>query len=495
MRIPKMLIPNRCWRAILFLALGHLMTVTHVQAQCNSTTKGFNAVYQSCTQNHTQGSFAVVDATQYLGTDICNAIEQAINATYNQGTVWNYGIVVDARGINPTQSCASNPFDPTLVPVIPPSTVVLLPSGTITITKPWTLPAFTRIIGEGPGTTILQANFTGCSQSTPCDMVDMGSINNYSAYNCSNPSMVVDCPGITIEHLGLNGNNQSNVNGIANTTAQELSYVDDVAFSNIPGTALSLLSIPGGSQNGGNSQNSGPYSNLTMSNVGTCVTINAAVGIPFGTRGIHGLTCSTSTSSGAAIYLYGPGNSLEDVSLTGSNTYGILIGTPNATNAAQNNVLFNIRGTGFTNLIYISNFSSTNSNQTNCPAKFNPAMGTPPVYNVCNITIMGVTNGTSGSTTINDLVSGATLTDSNLGMYILGEPVQSGSASNHTNDTFLGNSHFTTSLKFPTWLVGSTQASGLACPSAGSLYSVTSGAAPTLLECDSSGSLGWQPVK
>jgi hypothetical protein len=284
--------------------------------------------------------------------------------------------------------------------------------------------------------------------------------------------------------LGLNGLNQSNVNGIVNTSGQELSYVEDVAFSNITGTALSLLS-----NNSGNSQNSGPYSNLTMSNVGTCVKISATITGPFDTRGIHGLSCSTSSLSGAAIYVDGSNNSLEDISLSGANgtnTDGILIGL---NNAAQNNLLFNIHGSGFTNLIHISNSSGNENNQSNCPAVANNNQN-PAVFNVCDITIMGVTNGTSGSgiATIYDQVSNNTkLSDSNLGMYILGEPVQSGSTG--TNDTFLGYSHFTTSLNWPTWLVGTSSPSG-GCH-VGSLYSVTSGSGKTLWECEPT---GWQPV-
>lgn len=223
-----------------------------------------------------------------------------------------------------------------------------------------------------------------------------------------------------------------------------------------------------------------------MSNVGTCVSINGTED----TRGIHGLTCSTSGSSDAAIYVDGANNSLEDISLstTGTTTNGILIGD---SAAAQNNVLFNIRGSGFTYLINLSGSKSTS--QTNCPGTGQlPITGQIVAYNVCDITIVGVTNQTSGSTTIYDQVSGATLTDSHLGMYILGEPVQYGSSNNY----FLGNSHFTTSPNSPTWIVGSNQQVSNACPSVGSLYSVTSGPAPTLLECESlTGGLFWATVK
>jgi hypothetical protein len=84
----------------------------------------------------------------------------------------------------------------------------------------------------------------------------------------------------------------------------------------------------------------------------------------------------------------------------------------------------------------------------------------------------------------------ATLTDSSLGLYILGEPVQYGD-SNGTNDHFLGYSHFTTSPEWPSWVVGPTQHANTSCAGVGSLYSVTSGSGPTLWECEGS---GWQSV-
>jgi hypothetical protein len=272
-----------------------------------------------------------------------------------------------------------------------------------------------------------------------------------------------DCPGIAIEHLTLNGNSQSNVNGIVSLYGQELSYVQDVKFSAISGTALSL------SASGSN--NSGPYSNLTMSGVGTCVSINA----PIGTRGIHGLNCSIS-GTGPAIDVEGSNSSLEDISLTGTtgtSTDGILIGN---SVAALNNVLFNVNESGFSNLIHISNNSANNQNE--CPGKANSST---TAYNACDITIMGVSN--SSGNTIYDQVSVVTL-NSNLGMYVLGEPVQYGD-SNGTNDQFLGNSHFTTSPNWPSWVAGTSSPSG-SCSNVGSLYSVTSGTNGTLWECETS---------
>jgi hypothetical protein len=300
-------------------------------------------------------------------------------------------------------------------------------------------------------------------------MIDMGNITLCQNHN--------DCPGIAIEHVTLDGYNQSYVNGIVNNNGQELSYVDDVQFYRIAGMALELNTY---------SWNSGPYTNLTMSSVGTCVDINGS----FDTRGIHGLNCNTKGTSPAAIYVDGSNNSLEDISLVGAtgSANGILIGD---SAAAHNNVLFNISGTGFQNLVTISNQPNPSGPPypTNCPGQ---AQNNYSLHYACDITIMGVKNGSSGTNTINDEIGGATLTDSNLGMYILGEPVQSGSSSN-PNNTFLGNSHFTTSPNWPTWVVGTSQTQGASCSSVGSLFSVTSGSGTTLWECESS--VGWQPIK
>lgn len=460
MRIPKTLMQHGSWGLVLFLTVGYFMTGMYAEAQTCGTSAGYNTVWGTCSNGSTneQGSIAMVDASQLQGSDICTQIQNAMKYISAANT---YGIVVDARGINPgtIQVCqGGNPWaswannNPNL-----PS-VVLLPSGTIQISSAWAMPQLARLVGEGSGVTILQAT------SAFGDMIDMGNptLCPQSSFN--------DCPAIAIEHLGLNGGS-FNVNGIVNKNGQELSYVQDVAFTSIGGTALSLNQY---------SNNSGPYSNLTMSSVGSCVSINGSVG----TRGIHGLNCSTSGTA-TAIDVEGSNNSLEDISLTGNaGADGILVGY-SAT--AHNNVLFNIRGGGFSNLIHISNKSASGQNQ--CPGQYVTYNNTTTAYNACDITIMGVTNG-SGNT-IYDQVGGVTLTDSNLGMYILGEPVQYGKTNN--NDTFLGNSHFTTSPNWPTWVVGASQP-GSSCQYVGSLFSVTGTSAtpPTLLECESS---GWATVK
>jgi hypothetical protein len=285
MRIANILMPNQSLRTILFLALGYFTTGTYVQAQCG-TNGGFNTVWGKCSgSTNTQGSIEMVDANQLPGADICAQIQTAFTNYFSSANT--YGLVVDARGVAPPYSCNSaGPWANFTKPVTLPS-VVLLPSGTIQISFTWAMPQLARLVGEGPGLTILQASSNGFTGS---DMIDMG-----NSTLCPSSSFN-DCPGIAIEHLGLNGGSYS-VNGIVNYNGQELSYVQDVTFSSIKNTALALNQY---------SNNSGPYSNLTMSGVGTCVGIYGTVD----TRGIHGLNCTTTSgSSGAAIYVDGSNNS------------------------------------------------------------------------------------------------------------------------------------------------------------------------------------------
>jgi hypothetical protein len=83
----------------------------------------------------------------------------------------------------------------------------------------------------------------------------------------------------------------------------------------------------------------------------------------------------------------------------------------------------------------------------------------------------------ANTTTIqDDVVTGtSTITDRNVGMYILGEQVQAGGSP-------VGYSRLTTSPSVPTWIIG-TGSPSLPC-SVGDLYSRTSsGSGTTLWEC------------
>jgi hypothetical protein len=443
---------------------------------CN-TSQGFNTVYGACyTGPSTQGTFAMVDAMQFVGpsVDICGAINAILTSSSLYVDPLLNGIVVDARGVNSgqTQICSSDPY-PTALSAEPSSSVVLLPSGTILIGATWVLPSNARLAGEGPNLTVLQTctvALCGSGRSfTGADMIDMG-----NSTLCPSSSRN-DCPGVVIEHLGLNGVNTS-VNGIVNAFAQELSYVDDVAFSNISNYALEITTK--------NAANSGPYSKLAMSNVGTCIEIDnggAVTNAIYGTRGIHGLTCNSATAN-PAIYVEGTNNSLEDVSIVGtsaSSQDGILVGGSATYNAAAQTVLINIQGSQLKNVIHLSGATHSYTTTTPpCPI-FTPSSST--AYSVCDVTILGVTNtGGSGTNSVQDDVTSTTLSDAKVGMYVLGEPVLGSS------NAAVGNTRLTTSPNWPVWLVGATAPSMMGtCVPTGSLYSRTSGgtAPATLYGC------------
>jgi hypothetical protein len=442
--------------SVLILSLCVLAAPTNAKAQTTctvGTTQGFNAVW-GCGGGSSplvQGTFAFVDAYQfYTGTgDICTAINSALtSAAYTSS---KQGIVVDARafGAGPW-NCASNPWSLSSSPL---TIVALLPAGTINLSTTWQLPAHTKLIGEGSNLTILKAISTGFSGSG--DMIDMG-----PPY-CTN----ADYPAITIEHLAVNGNNATSLNGIINACAQELSYVDDVSFTQISLVALGIASK--------NAANSGPYTKLTMSNVGTCLSISSPTQATslYDMRGVHGLSCTLSSTATSGILLDAANASLEDITITGtsSSQNGIVVGSRFP---SPNNLLFNIRGSSLTDVIQLSNQTYTPTptvTAPNCPAT------NSSTYDVCNITILGVTSSSS-TNSIDDKITSTTLTDAYVGMYILGEPVESGST-----PTAVGNSRLTTSPNTPSWSVGSSAASSMQSCVVGSIYSQTSGSGSTTL--------------
>ena len=263
------------------------------------------------------------------------------------------------------------------------------------------------------------------------------------------------------------------MNGIVNELSEELGYVSDVTMTNIRLIGLHLGTYNDGNGTG-DASNSGPYSNIYISGSGKCVVIEQTTSGATGgngtngTRGFHGLTCVTG-GSGPVISLDAPNNSMEDVYMqfagTGSSPDGILVGS---NQQANGNVLLNITGNGLGNVVHIG---STTTMAAKCPGG----------ANVCDLTILGVTALAGGNSIQDDLLA-TTLSDGNVGMYVIGEPVAG------------GTSRFTTSLSVPTWQVGTTVlAPRTACTNPGALYScVVTGSAgcggntsplPTLWGC------------
>jgi hypothetical protein len=392
------------------------------------------------------------------------------------------GIVIDTRGFpqsgTGTYTCGSNPWD-NVVSSSSVANVVLLPAGTILISKKLTLAQSTHLIGQGTNATFIQAapSFSG-------DMIDMGG----QGYCLKNPQGVYDCTGVAIEHLTLDANpvNSLRINGVVNNYSEELSYVKDVGMINITGTGLTLGVVGGSSTTPptGDAANSGPYSNISFSGTkgSTCASINltnaAQTRSVTDTRGIEGMTCIGSASTGAAIYLDGPNNLIEDVFISNF-ADGIYVGSKAH---AEGNVLSNIRGdASVTNLIHIS---AAKGSLSSCPKD---AGATGP-NNLCDLTVLAAS--TLGTTLVKDDQQDSSLpvaTDQTLGMYVIGEIIPNA-----------GVSRQTTSLSLPTWLVGVKAPTG-SC-TVGTIFSCNNATACSsgtksawLWGCD--GTTPWKPIQ
>lgn len=434
----------------------YLITPVPVHAQL-----GYNAV---CTASSSTTGIAcsatTFDASQFgtATSDICTKIFDTISTSTNP----NYpatGAIVDARSINTGLTCSGTnetPWTTASGSVVTTPSVILLPAGLITISTGWVVPDRTRIIGQGeranPGAMKSTGTQIVASSTLTGTMISLGSSGTFpgtSTYPCGGSATGI-CFGVSISYVMLTGNSDSSLVGISNTNSQELSYVDHVNLSDIQGTGLSVSTQY--------AQNSGPYSNIacnpgsTYSTSTTCVSINGTLDL----RGVHGLTatvgsdgCTQSPAScpTAALYLDANSTTIEDAHFEGF-AAGILVGD---SASAKGDVIFNVNGGGST--------------------------ATGPTFNVVEISsdasdvsIMGVTTAANPSgypspNSIDDTLTGATISDSHVALYAIGESLGS------------GYTRFTTSSDVPTWGVGSGAPTG-SCK-VGSLFSNTSGASST----------------
>ncbi len=475
--------------AIAALVAGFSFCSRQAEAQtCPTDRLGNNAIYATCSSSTiTVGSSAFIDAGVFgssgTGTDVCTRINTALTTTYP-----STGGVIDARGINSTNSsmnCSINPWSG----VTAPSTV-LLPAGTITITSAsaaWVLPGQTKVIGEignetGNIGTTLKAGAPSLS-----GMIEF----------CTSA-----CSGVSVEYVILDGNELA-VPGITNQYAGDLSYVDHVGFTHFKGTGTgAALYVASGSA----TQDSGPYSNLTCQpySTGECVDLEAS-----STHGIHGMTCvckassscgggSNSTDPSACIRLNGSGNTIEDLHVEGFQD-GIAVGTEPDLNVSGN-TLININagdGSGpVMNLIQVCGSFSSGS-----PCASPSTVG--------DLSIFGLfaehTNGGSGITNVleddvTDTILAANSTTAipvTVGIYALGDSVTNAGISRLTTSSY---SPGATSLTVaPTWISasGSAPTTG-GCP-VGSLYSNESNsgtASNTLWVCvGPAASSAWTNIK
>jgi hypothetical protein len=468
MKIDKMVLRFTKYTSFL-MVLASLCSLAIAQAG------GDNAVWSSATVVGSSNSF--IDASVLSGSDICAKIYTALGnlstTHYPAGAA-----VIDARGItsSSTMTCASGTtpwYNGTTL--ISNSAIVLLPPGTIAINTTWLLPSRTRIIGEGAGGNGTSVTTLQAASTLSGAMIQMGATSSTQGYTCpGSPSI---CFGIDVEDLRLDGNaSQVTVNGIVNDASQELTYVNRVDLYNIKGIGLLVGNTTGGiaSGVGGNSkaQNSGPYSNIkfentTGTNVASSTECVQILGAP--TRGVHGLTCASTSTANAAVVIDASNNSIEDVSISGF-ADGIVLGANSAGTGVSevSDVLLNISGSPGTNLIHICKPGETGT--TNCSS--NTSSG----QNVADLSILSATDSASTTTTIQDDETGAALlasssNDPHVGAYILGRQVTIGSVT--------AWSRFTTSGHVPTWFVGNGTVSGT-CTTKGSLYSNIGSSATSL---------------
>jgi hypothetical protein len=414
--------------------------------------QGDNVVYGASATTH---SSAFIDATAFCASaghcttsdDFCAVVNKAMATS----SISASGGVIDARGINSAgnNTCANSPF-------VSPNTIatpftILLPSGTISISKVWILPNGTKIIGQGSGVTTIA---TASGFSNTGTMIQMGP-NSSSADKPLTPcasALATFCTEVSVEDLALVGPSSltNSVSGIVNGQSEDMSYVRRVSMFRLGGIGLQV-------QN--NAQNSGPYSDITYDTGGAGSSTTECVELDVSSRGVNGLSCkSETTTPSAAIVVNSSNNSIKDVKILGTFTDGIQVST-----TASSDVLFNISGgTGVTYLVALE--SATASPQ--------------------DISIMSVVQ--NGSThTVLDNVTTTTLNDPFVAMYVLGLPGVGGD----------GHSRFTTSVTTSpnavTWGVGATLPSTCA---KGSLFSYTGTSAnpPDLYVCTTSGT--WTPV-
>ncbi len=454
----------------LFLIAGSLISTAPLNAQHQG-----NSAYYPSNGTTLAGSGVYIDASQFGGSAaFCLKVNDALNAIPTGVS----GAVVDARGINAggSNTCSTDPFNGTYT--ITNGSVLLLPSGTISISAGWVIPAATRVIGEGSGLTIIKATSTLSSKP----MLTMGS------------SACEPCQGVAIEELSLNGNNEATM-GILNQNSQEHSYVRNVVISNVSGTGLTV--------NTNDSGNSGPYENLLItagtSSAAQCVVFGGSNpnNGPAGLRGLHGLTCmGNGSASSTGIDLNTANTTVENI-LVGGFTNGIVVGDLSNTASPTSNA-WPVQGVVLENIwaAALSGFTMTNlielSNAGNCDS--GNCFGTT----TSDIDLLGI-NNTVATNTINDQLTGYIVTKAqaqNVAVYILGQPLYYPSVLTGTPAQM---TRFTTVPSQTSWGTGSNNVTNGTCTTVGSFYSNTAGTSggnDSFFACIpvSGGGAEWKPI-
>ena len=402
--------------------------------------------------SNTQPSSAIIDASVQSGSNICEVLYNALNS------VSQAGVAIDARGVSTTTSCASSetPWQSPGNTTLTQPSILLLPAGTITSKATWQIPAGTRLVGMGSGST----KITTIKNTTSSTILQMGTSS------CS-PS---PCVGVAVEHLSITGSSATS-DAIYNNNAGQGSYVNDVYINSVQGIGVYV---------GSGALGSGPYSNITFDAKSGDSSSTVCLQILTSTLGVRGLNCTAKdTTPSAGIEVDGSNNTLEDITVT-EFLDGIEVGL---NGSASNNIIRNV-----------TDFSNTATDRA-----------TVHIYSgVADLILLGIQNA-CGSTqgchasTVYDEVTATQLSDLTLSMYVLGR------ASGSTGNLY---SRFTTAVattgsalapnyapNAPTWIVGGQNPPTTTGCSLGSLYSNTGTSGNSLWVCTpSSTTTAWVVV-
>jgi hypothetical protein len=317
-------------------------------------------------------------ADQYAGVDTCAKITAALVALPATGGI------VDARGFQGTQACSANPFSG-----ISKSATVLLGNATFQTIASWVIPNKVSVHGSGRGdsggnNTSIQA-VSGFPATTPV-----------IAFGTSAPSF-----GIHVENLQVDCNNQTGAIGVQNVNSQEQTGLRHVTILDCPNIGLDIETS--------GAQNSGPYEDLEILNQsgGSAGTLPVVINQVPAFRGLHGATINALGAAAVptvAIRLDSSGT-ISDIHCEHTGDC-VRVGSIAATSSA---VVTNVNcGPSSTNCVHISN---SFANQ--------------------NIALSGITTS-AGNAVVDDILS-TTLTDSSVGLYVLGNG--SGTAKTRLTDS------------------------------------------------------------
>jgi hypothetical protein len=184
---------------------------THLEAQT-----GPNAVFNSsgaCSSSSCTPSTAFIDASVFVSqaTTFCGILNYML--TPSNGIIPSSGAVIDARGLNSTNTSMTCTSSPWAGISNPPASTILLPAtggGTnlapIVIPSGWVLPANTHLIGVADGDVATSAGYSYSGTTIQaCKTAQPGCASAFSGTSTMLSMCSSACSGVSIENLSLDG--------------------------------------------------------------------------------------------------------------------------------------------------------------------------------------------------------------------------------------------------------------------------------------------------